>query len=124
VCRKLVKCGKGVMITTPTVSLSDGNTHHQLVASLNPTYMSCIAMYIIVPATVTRGRYSIIFYYNSDIIKYIHYSASASASASVIQTTTTSATARSNSSIRICGNSVCASQKYLQYDHLKSSLSQ
>lgn len=80
-------------------------------------------MYIIVPATVTKGRYSIIFYYNSDIIKYIHYSASASASASVIQTITPS-TARSNSEIRICGNSVCASQKYLQYDHLKSSLSQ
>ena len=76
-------------------------------------------IYIIVPTTVTRGRYSIIFYYTSDIIKYIHYSATASA----IQPTT-SATARSNSSIRICGNSVCASQKYLQYDHLKSSLSQ
>ena len=78
-------------------------------------------MYIIVPATVTKGRYSIIFYYTSDIIKYIHYSASASPS--VIQTITPS-TARSNSEIRICGNSVCASQKYLQYDHLKSSLSQ
>jgi hypothetical protein len=34
--------------------------------------MSCIAAYIIVPTTVTRGRYSIIFYYTPDIIKYIH----------------------------------------------------
>ncbi len=29
-------------------------------------------IYIIAPTTVTRGRYSIIFYYTSDIIKYIH----------------------------------------------------
>lgn len=34
-------------------------------------------MYIIVPATVTRGRYSIIFYYNSDIIKNIDNSPTA-----------------------------------------------
>ena len=91
-------------------------TRHLL---FNSAYMSSSMIYIIVPNTGKRVRYSIIFIilfrYNKN---YTH-----SASASAIQPTTP-ATARSNSDIRICGNSVCASQKYLQYDHLKSSLSQ
>ena len=44
---------------------SQTKAHHHpaapLVASLSSTYMSCITAYTIVPATVTKGKYSIIY---------------------------------------------------------------